>query len=107
MRDLRYHIVRADLDDDLPPIETPKGCGGIALDLRRGPRPLGFLLRRSRESTRLSAQDVRNWIEREIPEAHRTQPIPNLEPADPMPAVTISVCTKDHPKLLHRCLSAI
>jgi GT2 family glycosyltransferase len=107
MRDLKYHIVRADLDDDLQPIETPKGCGGIALDLRRGPRPLGFLLRRSRESSWLSAQDVRSWIEREIPEADRTQPIPYPESAAPMPAVTISVCTKDRPKLLRRCLSAI
>lgn len=104
---MRYLIERVDIARQAQDITIPSDCSGIALDVRRGQRPLGFLMADRQPGSTLRAADLTAWIEKEIALECLNQQETETIADGPMPQVTIVICTKDHPDLLNRCLTAI
>ncbi|SON53913.1 N-glycosyltransferase [Hartmannibacter diazotrophicus] len=102
-----YSIHRVDLDAAVEPVAVESNRKGVALEVFRGPRPVGFLMAAHPAGTVLSAEAISDWIRRDIPEEWSSQPISRQTNIGPMPTVTIVICTKDHPDLLKRCLEGI
>jgi GT2 family glycosyltransferase len=103
----RYEIVRWDLDAPPKAVDVPAGTAGVALDVRRGPRPVGFVMAAAQGGSVLPAEAVAKLIEAGVPAGDRLQPVAGPAPKGPAPSTTIVVCTKDHPDLLERCLTAL
>ena len=102
-----YEIYHIDLDEGISDLTVPEGSSGIAIEVNRGPRPVGFLLAPYPPGTAFSAPDIETWIRREVTEECLNQPVTSVSSNAPMPKVTVAVCTKDHPDLLKRCLTAL
>jgi glycosyltransferase involved in cell wall biosynthesis len=86
---------------------VPENCSGIAIDVRRGPRPVGYLIDAAAGGSRLTVDYLHDWAKREIDKACLEQPVVSAMSDRPLPSVTIVICTKDHPDLVRRCLESI
>jgi glycosyltransferase involved in cell wall biosynthesis len=107
MKGWHHDIVTVDVDRPLDAIILGDNSFGVAVDVRRGRRPVGFLLKSCAPRSRITATELEEWIEREVPRSDREQPVSVDGAIGTIPHLTISVCTKDHPELLDRCLTSI
>jgi GT2 family glycosyltransferase len=106
--DTRYrHILkRINLREPIPDITLPQDCSGVALDIREGKRPIGFVLIDKPGGSILSSELIAGTFDQKIFEKNDANPevFPKIDGA--MPSVTIAICTKDHPDLARRCLNS-
>jgi GT2 family glycosyltransferase len=102
----RHIIKRIDLCGTIADITLPQDCSGVALDVREGKRPIGFVLIDKPGGSILSSQSVAETIDQKILEKNDCdqEGFPKIDGG--MPSVTIAICTKDHPDLVRRCLSS-
>jgi GT2 family glycosyltransferase len=103
----RYVIRTLDLEAPPSKILVPAEAGGLALDVRRGPRPVGFVMWPMAGGASLAGADAVGRIRAELPAEDLDQPIAAPVRGGPMPSVTVAICTKDHPDLVARCLAAL
>jgi GT2 family glycosyltransferase len=108
-RESRYRIVHVDLAN-LEPLRLSHDETGIALIVRLRGELVGFVMRAATPGETLSAQLLGDIIAVETGvDAVRSVVRPALAPvpeASPAPALTIAICTKDHPELAERCIRA-
>lgn len=102
-------------DDPLPAVVPARGERGVGLVLRRKGRPVGFVLHElPRPGAPLTPADLPVLIagnagEQIVREALREGLAVNGDtPPRPRPvSVTATICTRDHPDLLARCLASL
>ena len=107
---MRYAIHDIDVDGPLPGISLSEAEVGVALLVRKGERPLDFVLRALPAGTSLAPDEVgrliaeesapafvRDAIRRDLAEAAATAPV----------SVTIAVCTRERVDDLEACLRSI
>ncbi|UVC11648.1 glycosyltransferase [Rhizobium sp. TH2] len=103
---MQYAIREFDFEAPIS-LTLPENCSGIAIDVRRGPRPVGFLMGPVAAGSTLTADQIQAWVKRDIETACLEQPVVSAQSGRSMPSTTIVICTKDHPDLLARCLTSI
>ncbi len=103
-----YAIHEIEMSEGVPRLSVPASDTGLALVVRRGGRPVGFVMRELAAGADLSSDEVRGIIEGTVPE-HRL--VAATGPADSslqdFPSLTIAVCSKDNPDELARCLESL
>ncbi len=115
-----YAIHDLEITDPLPPVSTDATQSGVALVVRRGGRPIGFLMHRLGPGQTMPGDDLAQLLaallgEKIVAEGLREElsaraaADPALRARVPMtpPSVTAAVCTKDRPALVARCLAAL
>jgi glycosyltransferase involved in cell wall biosynthesis len=109
---MRYGIVSCDVATDAA-LPVAPGLDGLAITLRRGGRPVGFVLQPAgnpaREEIDPSSLVDAGIGERLLVESMRAE---LLEPAGTEAAaaglsLTVAICTRDRPELVRRCLAAL
>ncbi|CAN5122201.1 hypothetical protein BH20GEM2_BH20GEM2_17450 [soil metagenome] len=106
-----YLLVEVDTDREMPSVTLPQERDGLALIVWRRGRPIGFLMRSFPGGTQLSSGEVGRLVgeaagEKLLQEQIRDE-LPSPATSMPLPAVTVAVCTRDHPYLLARCLASL
>jgi GT2 family glycosyltransferase len=106
-----YAIVDADVMRPLPDVPLPAGSGGVAVVVRRGHRPVGFLMQQTAGRDTVPAAELATMISRAcgsklLQESIRDELGPAQQPA-PVIAVSIAICTRDRPDHLERCLGSL
>jgi hypothetical protein len=101
---------------------------GVGMLMRRGNRPIGYLLKETEPGSLLTCEILEEWIVESLKlkiveeavdkELSRTEGQPLVEEAvdkelsrtdgrPQMPTVSIAICTHDRPRLLLRCLRSL
>jgi glycosyltransferase involved in cell wall biosynthesis len=109
---MKYALASCDLTREAA-VAVPPGCDGLAITLRHGERPVGFVLQPVRKADAAARFDVLPLVEdgtaqRLLVAAMREELAVHTPPASfASLAVTVAICTKDRPALVQRCLGAL
>ena len=109
---MHYHFVDIEITRQLEPIRETAGAGGIALLVRRATRPIGFIMRETKQGAGLSVPEMEELIGGElkvkIVSAAIADELTLAEWASGAPpSLTNIVCTRAPPAMLARCLDSI
>jgi glycosyltransferase involved in cell wall biosynthesis len=103
-----YRLVEAELTAPLPEVALARDEDGVGLVVRRGGRPIGFVLRPLSPGAALGPADVAH-LAREaglladgVSDATDGAPAPGR-----LPRLSVVVCTRDRPAALARCLGSL
>lgn len=106
-----YRILNLELNQSLPPLSTGEGETGLALLLRYGDRPIGFILHPLPPNTSLSAVETDNLIQQQLKtkllESKVRQELIINDTSSQFPSLTVAICTKDRPENVLRCLNSL
>lgn len=105
-RGVPYTIVDLDVLEPLPPVPLRDDDTGVAIVVRRGGRPVGFVLEALPRGSQLSADEVDALVGRVAEDILRQALLDELgrgNLADP-PTITAVICTRARSDLLARCL---
>ena len=108
---MSYQIIQIEVTQPLPNLQLSKKNTGLAIVVRRKDRPIGFLMRELPPQSRLSAEEIAQWIAEGIgskllQESIKEELIAPVE-TEQFPALTVAICTKDRPENLARCLDSL
>lgn len=102
-----YLMVEVDVLAPFPEVLLGPCDTGVAMLVRRGGRPVGFVLEPLAAGTRLSSDEVDLLAGRAADSIVREALLDELgrgEPTEP-PSLTVAICTRDRVDLLTRCLT--
>ncbi len=106
-----YPILDIELSEPLPVIATRQEDTGIALVLRCGDRPIGFVLQPMLPDQSLSAAALSELLSQQIGakllQEKIHQELIAAPPTNAFPTLTVAICTKDRPDNVKRCLSSL
>ncbi len=110
-RQAAYRIVEVEVEQPLGELRVPDGCSGLALVIRRGGRPVGFVMEALPEGAVLSADEVavrvmRHASVRILSERIYEELRGQAEPRE-FPALDVAICTHNRPAELRRCLESV
>jgi GT2 family glycosyltransferase len=84
---------------------------GLAVVVRYRGRPVGFWMEALPPTTQVPPEALTDRINREagptLLVARLREEITPTVPATPLPSLTIAICTRDRPRMVHRCLEAL
>ncbi|HET9373635.1 MAG TPA: glycosyltransferase [Chthoniobacterales bacterium] len=108
---MRYRLDEVEITRPLPALEFASHETGAGLLVRRGGRPIGFLMRENNGKQAWPPGELDAWISGElktkiVEEAIREELV--LSPASvPFPSLSVAICTKDRTATLSRCLESV
>ena len=110
----RFPIHEVDVLEPLPALSAGRDDAGVALVIRRGCRPVGFVMHAMPPGTSLEGAALREVIGESAASAllalsieEELQPDRAAAAALPPPSLTVAVCTRDRSEQLTRCLEAL
>ncbi len=111
MEEFRYRLLDLDLEKPLPSIAFAPGEAGVGLVLRWRRRLVGYLLEERRGRASVTAEEVIRLAStdaavRVLEHRLREKLGPPQAPA-PMPSVSVTICTRNRPESLDRCLASL
>lgn len=106
-----YTISEIDITQDLPSILVPEGDDGIAFIIRRNGRPIAFFMKALPAQTNLTPYDIGRLLcdhihPQTLQQDDQPPPVSSLAP-QPIPTLTVAICTKDNPKDLANSLNRL
>ncbi|WP_121971233.1 glycosyltransferase [Leptolyngbya sp. BC1307] len=108
---MRYPILNIELSEPLPDLTTDERDTGLALVLRYGDRPIGFILHSMQPDQPLSGAALGDLLSQQIGakllEEKIHQELTISVSADAFPTLTVAICTKDRPDNVKRCLTSL
>jgi glycosyltransferase involved in cell wall biosynthesis len=108
---MRYRLDDVEITRPLPALEFASHETGAGLLVRRGGRPIGFLMGENNGKQAWPPGELDTWISGElktkiVEEAIREELV--LSPASaPFPSLSVAICTKDRTATLSRCLESV
>lgn len=106
-----YSIWDIDMNGPIPTVTLGPGETGFALIVRRGGRPIGFILDEAPPTTVLEPNAIGRLIESHLPPGRlRAEPpaiVPERLAAARARSLTVAICSHDHADDLERCLDRL
>ncbi|MGC1306853.1 MAG: glycosyltransferase [Phormidesmis sp.] len=108
---MRYPILDIELSEPLPDLAADERDTGLALVLRYGDRPIGFVLQPMQPNQPLSKAALGDLLSQQIgakllqEKIHQALNVPVSTNA--FPTLTVAICTKDRPDNVKRCLTSL
>jgi glycosyl transferase family 2 len=110
-RILQYRTNEIDVRQPLARLQLAADESGAAILVRRGNRPIGFLLKETEPGSLLTSEIFEEWIveslKSKIVEEALNEELSRTGSEPQMPAVSVAVCTHDRPRRLARCLRSL
>ena len=110
-RILQYRTSEIDVRQPLAPLQLAPDESGAGILVRRGNRPIGFLLKETEPGSLLTSEILEEWIveslKLKIVEEALNEELSRTASEPQMPAVSVAVCTHDRPRRLARCLRSL
>lgn len=108
---MAYSITEIDITQPMKSVSISGGRTGIAIVVRNNERPIAFLMKELPPGTALTCDElselIRQEIEPDLLENNQSEISSEaLCPGD-LPSLTVSVCTRDNPQDLARCLNRL
>ncbi|MGA2631495.1 MAG: glycosyltransferase [Terriglobia bacterium] len=104
---MAYLIKEIELSQPIPSLSVPEGHEGVAFNLRRNGRPVGFFMKPAGPGTELTSEEVAALIAEntgaELLGEGQENYVPRIR-SGRLPPLTVAVCTRDRPEDLARCL---
>ncbi len=105
---MAYLITQIELAQPLGAIAVPADHTGVALIVRRGGRPVGFVMEELPAGGRLAPDEIQRLLEARIKPYLLNGDDAATEPHATVPrSLTVAICTRDHPDDLARCLGSL
>src|SRR5215469_2548478 len=107
---MRYVLAELDLDQPLPSLESPGGASGGGVLVRIHDRPIAFFMTDLPKGG-INTDQLRDLVEEHAgtaitAELLRQELVPKPAEQD-FPAVTVAICTRDHPDLVRRAIQGV
>lgn len=104
---MSYALVEVDILRSLEPVQLSDTDSGVALIVRRGGRPVGFVMEPCTPGTLMSVDDIDALAGRAAADILHEALLDELgRPAlGPGPSITVAICTHGRPELVRRCLT--
>jgi len=108
---MRYRLDEIEITRPLSALEFAAGETGAGLLVRRGGRPIGFLMRENGGKPTWFPEKLDAWISNElktkiVEEAIREE-LALLPASAPFPSLSVAICSRDRPATLSRCLESV
>lgn len=108
---MRYQILDIELTKPLPTVATGENDNGLALILRYGDRPIGFVLNPMHSNCSLSEVGLNTLLSQQVGtkllQEKIRQELTVAEYSEKFPSLTVAICTKDRPDNVRRCLTSL
>jgi len=95
----------------LIPLQLAHDESGVGILVRRGNRPIGYLLKETEPGILLTCEILEEWIveslKLKIVEEALSKELSRTECQPQMPSVSVAICTHDRPQRLIRCLRSL
>ena len=108
---MRYRLDEIEITRPLSALEFAAGETGAGLLVRRGGRPIGFLMRENGGKPTWFPEKLDAWISNElktkiVEEAIREE-LALLPASAPFSSLSVAICSRDRPATLSRCLESV
>src|SRR4051812_3501251 len=103
---MRYLIHDIELEAPLAPISLCTSADGVALIVRRGGRPAGFVMQPAMLGAVLQPAEVARLLA-QAGHAPEPAPAPLACNIDRSISLTAAICTRNRPERLERCLRSV
>ena len=95
----------------LIPLQLAHDESGVGILVRRGNRPIGYLLKETEPGSLLTCEILEEWtvesLKLKIVEEALSEELSRTDAQPQMPSVSVAICTHDRPRRLVRCCARL